>query len=215
LKRLKKHGIFLRFAVLFVTTISLLAGCDNGSTNDDSKLGQWEGTWNSIVGYLDEDWVQQTLANGATTIGGNATADKLKDYFKARIAMGFDSCVINGDTISLYQSLDATGEQINKITFSYKEIIPTTDHGGHDGGYWAFEGNRDGYKYLIVLPPEHPSEEYPVVFHFRYGDEGFHALHTMTTWNPTMLKQGSTHEQITKWLETAISFLPQAIFDDL
>jgi zinc transport system substrate-binding protein len=197
-----------------MVVIFILAGCENGSTDDDPKLAQWEGTWNSIAGYLDEDWVQQSLAEGATAIGGNATVAKLKEYFNGRIAMNFKSCVISGDTIALYPGLDATGGQITKITFTYKEIIPTDDHGGHDGGYWAFEGNKDGYKSLIALPPENPSEEYPVVFHFRYGDEGFHALHMKSTWNPTVLKQGATHAQITKWLGTAMSFIPKETFDE-
>jgi Zn/Cd-binding protein ZinT len=196
----------------------MLTGCDNGSIDDESELTKWSGTWNNVVECLNEDWLQQTLEDGVKAIGGNVTVAQLKEFLTIRLGTDFKSCVIGDDTITLYPDINAGGKA-NQITVAYKEKFETSEHSGGDhsehGGhtYWyAFEGNKDNHKYWIAMIPEHHSEEFPEVFHFRYGDNSFDAVIADTGWSPTVFRKGATNEQIKNFLTESVKYIPAAAF---
>ncbi|MDR1249328.1 MAG: ZinT/AdcA family metal-binding protein [Treponema sp.] len=216
MKRFRKQDVF--FVVLLAAMIFILTGCSNGSTDDEPELAKWSGVWNNVVEYLDEDWLQQTLEDAVETIGNNVTVAQLKTFLTTRLGTDFKSCAIDGDSITLHPNIDATG-MANRIAIAYKEKIETTEHSGGEHSehgehtYWyAFEGNKNDHKYWIAMLPEHHSEEFPVVFHFRYGDSSFDAVIADTGRSPTVIRQGATQEQIKNFLTESVRYIPAAAF---
>jgi Zn/Cd-binding protein ZinT len=166
-------------------------------------LSAWKGTWNSMTNYLDADWLQSTFAEGASVAGMDAAT--LKAMFAQMMTTDFKSCVISGDTFTMYTGADASGTA-TAITYTYKQKFEAGEEDGQMAYWYAFEGNQNGeHKYLIALLPEQHSSATIVHFHFRYGSGGFQSLLDNVQWYATLAKQGSTQEQIKQSLADVIA----------
>jgi Zn/Cd-binding protein ZinT len=196
----KKHGLFFGFAVLLITAILTLAGCDHGGGGgDDPELAKWAGTWNSFANYVNEPWLNNFFTQGATAISQSTqttvTADQLKGIASSVFATPFKSFVIQGDTITFYSDPNAGGTG-TAITYTYRQ----KDYDEEEEDYWYyFEGGQtSAYKYLIALPPAQDSSQTPVHFHFQYAADKFDTATTKigTMSQPVGIKQETTNEQI-------------------
>lgn len=208
----KKHGLFFGFAVVLITAIFALAGCASlgGSSSDATNLAQWAGTWNAMAQYLDDPGLDKAWQDGAGRIqelfpGKNPTADEVKGVFKTMLMTGFKSCVIKGDTLTIYTAADASGSPSQTITYTYKGVI-----GEGEAAWHSFEGNTPGpYKYLIAYLPER-EPNMATHFHFRYGSESFDALiaENMGMWMATVMAKGTTIPTLAASLAEVIEALP-------
>jgi Zn/Cd-binding protein ZinT len=211
MEMLMKKTNFHRFlanvlSLSFFVFVLLAIGCSDGSSNDDPEnepeLTKWNGTWNSMTNYLDADWLQQTFEAGAT---GQMNGAALKAMFVQMMTTSFKSCVISGDTFTMYTGADASGTA-TPITYTFKQTFEAGEEDGEKLYWYAFEGNQNGdHKYLIALPPERHSSATAEHFHFRYGSEGFQALLDNENWYATLAKQGTTNEQIKQSLADVIA----------
>ena len=133
----------------------------------------------------------------------NAAA--LKEMFAAMMAIDFTSCVIAGDTFTLYSGPDGTGTA-TAIRYTYKQKFEAGEEDGEMLYWYAFEGDQSGdHKYLIALPPEQHSAQTAIHFHFRYGSGGFQELLDNDEWYPTLTKQETTQNQIKQSLADVIA----------
>jgi hypothetical protein len=186
----------------------ILVGCDHGGGGGDTepKLAKWNGTWNAFGNVFDEVWLQPVFAAGANFIQSEhnmtVSAGKIKNVFKAVLGTkpGFKSCVINGSSLTVYSEADATGTP-TKIIYTFNKMIQNVAY--------AFEGDKEEYKYLIALLPGKESPEEIEGFHFKYGNAStdFDALMTQM-WDPVLMRQGTTQAEMKETLKVAIEEIP-------
>jgi Zn/Cd-binding protein ZinT len=203
------------FTILTLTLCFFILNCKNDADDPESELAKWEGTWNAMVQYLDDTGLNQAWTNGAAYVNTSlsrtdVTANQIKTVFKTMLKTDFKSCVIEGNTMKIYATLDASGSPSDTITYTYKGTIYTGTNMGEEEWH-SFEGNKAGdYKYLIALVVEPGSATAAEHFHFRYGASSFDTLTAddMGMWMATVMKQGTTIQVLAASLETVIEELP-------
>jgi hypothetical protein len=195
-------------AGLFVF-VFFVSGCPQGGSGGKSEpeLAKWNGTWNAVTNVFDETYLTKTFTDGVTQINSaysmSITVDAFKKKFAELIETDFKSCVIKGDTFTLYTGSDATGTS-TKITYTF---VKKVEIGGKD--WSAFEGDIAGnHKYLVALLPKRDTPETLEEVHFRYGNAGFDALVAEPLWSATLMRQGSTQNEIKTTFEMIIEELP-------
>ncbi|MFP3155026.1 metal-binding protein ZinT [Lachnospiraceae bacterium ZAX-1] len=139
-----------------------------GDEVDYHSLAAWEGAWNSMVAYLDGE--------AAEVFEGD---DEKKAGYEAGVYTDFLSCVIEGDTMKLYDRKQTASSPQDapaiSIKYTYIKEISQTVEGFGTFSWYAFEGDQAGpYQYLIALPAE--DEDGLVHFHARWGRDGFDPL---------------------------------------
>jgi Zn/Cd-binding protein ZinT len=208
----KRHGVFFGFAVLLITAIFTLAGCASlgGGNSNATNLAKWAGTWNAMDQYLDDPGLNKAWQDGAARIhelfpAKNPTANDVKGVFKTMLMTDFKSCVIKGNTMTIYTAADASGSSSQTITYAYKGAI-----GEGEAAWYSFEGNTPGpYKYLIAYLPEREPNT-ATHFHFRYGSESFNALtaENMGMWMATVMAKGTPIPTLAASIKEVIEELP-------
>jgi Zn/Cd-binding protein ZinT len=196
---------------LFAINVTEFDNLEEGNTSvfvREAELSAWTGSWNAMDQYLDNSGLDQTWADGAVYVNSelsrnDVTVDQVKTIFKDMLKTDFKSCIIEGDTMKIYASLDASGSPSDTIVYAYKGLLEDAWH--------SFEGNKAGnYKYLIAYPLEPGGPDAVEHFHFRYGASSFDALtaEAMSMWMATVMKQGATIQVLAASLKTVIEELP-------
>jgi Zn/Cd-binding protein ZinT len=175
--------------------------------SNEPELAKWNGTWNAVTNVFNETYLTKTFTDGVAYINStysmSITVDAFKEQFAELIEVDFKSCVINGDTFTLYTGDDATGTA-TKITYTFDRKV---EIGGKD--WYAFEGDIAGnHKYLVALPPKRDTPGTLEEVHFRYGNAGFDSLIAEPLWSATLMRQGSTEDEIRATFEMIIEELP-------
>jgi Zn/Cd-binding protein ZinT len=193
------------FTTLTLMLCLFILNCENEPDNEP-ELAEWNGTWNALTNLFGEAWIDTVFQNGSeyvqTTHSMTVPAATIKTVFNQMLnPVAFKSCVIKGDTFTVYSEADAKGTS-TKITYTFTEKIPVE---GEEGESWyAFEGDSEGpYKYLLALPPDQDAPGTMLHFHFRYAstDEG---LYVNPLWNPVVMTQGTTQAEIEATLKLVI-----------
>lgn len=183
----------LTFAVVLVLGLAVVGTAAEAET---VSLAQWEGSWNTLDAYLEDDALDDAYKILARRNGG--TAADAKANFKKRYKCEIASMKIEDNTLTIYSKVRAfallESDVLDESAYAFKGEIPTA------AGYswYHFQALDESAKYpvLILLPV---GEDEPGVtmrhFHFRYGTD-VDALVAMDGWFPTMVKSTSTIVQI-------------------
>jgi Zn/Cd-binding protein ZinT len=153
-----------------------LAGCDHGGGGDDPDpdLSAWKGTWNAIDQYLDDSafnqvWTDAVAAIKAAESKAVVDAATLKGLTKQLLRTDFKSCVIEGNTMKIYNSPNAAGSPAETITYAYSGI-----HTAESEEWLKFTGNTTGqFKYLVLSPTEQDDPDAMLHFHLQYSATSF------------------------------------------
>lgn len=166
-------------------------------TNEKSQeeildLADWNGTWNNITPYLDEEEVQVAYEELADR--ENTTKEEAKENFKEKVSTDFTTMEIDGDEITYLDGLkDEGGKEIEKVKYEYKgEHV--MEHGGEELAWYEFKAIEEADHDVILLIDIHGEETMPH-FHFRYGDDA-EELMNMEDWYPTLIKPTTTLDQV-------------------
>jgi Zn/Cd-binding protein ZinT len=208
----KKHGVFFGFAVLLITAIFTLAGCDSKDGNPDPELAEWAGTWNSIHNYYDDAGLASTLQaqyDGLSEQQKTALNIESFDNYKAFITQlavtDFGSFVVHGDKITFYaqktNTKNPSGSGAETATYAYKGIRQVAWQ-GEEVDFYAFEGDKAGdHKYLIFEEAERDASDGPLHFHMRYGADSVDSLVTSAVmWAPTIVSYDTTIAELTVFM---------------
>jgi Zn/Cd-binding protein ZinT len=184
---------------LFVFVL-LAAGCEHRS-EPQPDLSEWDGTWNALDQYLDESDFNNVWNDAATAINtangnSNANAAAIKEAFKMMLKTDFKSCVIEGDTMKIYNSPDAAGSPTS-ITYVYAGT-----HTVEDQEWSKFTGDTDGdFKYLVLGPTHQDSPDAMLHFHLQYSATSFEDATSDPNWVATVVQSGTTIAKIVEDLE--------------
>jgi Zn/Cd-binding protein ZinT len=216
----KRHGVFFGFAVLLITAIFTLAGCDNNGGDGDPNLTEWAGTWNAIDQYLDNsafDEIWTDAVTAITTANSSAVVDTatLKGLFKQMLKTDFKSCIIEENTMKIYSAPNATGSPTATWTYTYSGIH--TVAGEEEDQEWLkFTGDKEGqFKYLVLGPQHQDSPGAMLHFHLVYSGESFDAATEDPLWVATVTPTTTTIAQIADdlaafpWAMYASMFVPK------
>ena len=162
--------------------------------NDEEliQLSEWEGTWNNIVAYLDDEELEEAFEELAER--ENMSVEETKSSYMEDRKVDFHGLVIEGDKATFLDGFkDKGGEKIVEIEYKYKEMA-IAKHGNFDTEWYAFEAEEDGdYEFLLLMPVH--GEEALTHFHLRYGNS-IEELLAMEDWYPTFVKPNSTYDQL-------------------
>lgn len=209
-----------KFLAVFLLCLTLLVGCGkkegnaaanekNNKTNVESDanknqgseeesnssvtLADWEGTWNSIEGYLDAEEVQG--AYEALGKKDGKSAEEAKAAYKEKRHSDFLGIKIEGNNVTFLDNFeDKDGKAIE--TSEYELINEhKVKHGNYDLEWFVFKSKNPDSKYpILLMMPVHGEEEL-IHFHMRYGSDENELL-GMDNCYPTYVKPNSTMEQI-------------------
>ncbi|MDO5738449.1 MAG: ZinT/AdcA family metal-binding protein, partial [Eubacteriales bacterium] len=159
---------------------------------DDVVLEDWEGEWNSMSAYLNDEELQEALEAHAKAEG--ETVDEIKAEYLEKYKIDYETMVFAGDTITFYDArLNKDGKEIAKSKYSYVESYKV-EHGKHDIEWHVFEGEEGAkFKYLMLMPVH--GEETLAHFHMRLGDDVEKMLGE-DDWFPTFIKPTTTYDQL-------------------
>lgn len=206
-------GILLVFSFV-------LAGCDSSGGTSDPNLSAWKGTWNAIDQYLDDEAFDEVWADAVAAIttaepGAVVDAATLKAAFKAMLKTDFKSCVIDGNTIKIYNSPNAAGSPAATMTYTYSGIHTVESEEGNQE--WSkFTGNTAGqFKYLVLGPTHQDAPDSMIHFHLQYSATSFEAATgDDPNWVATVTPSDTTIEKIAEdlaafpWAMFAAMFVP-------
>ena len=189
-------GVVMAFSVMFT-------GCQGGEqtsevdakeevvavegTNDEESihLSEWEGTWNNIIGYFDDEELEEAFEELAK-MEDLPVEEAKRNYIEDR-KVDFDGLVVEGNkAIFLDGFKDKSGKEIGQMEYEYKEMV-VAKHGNFDTEWYAFQALGDGdYEYLLLMPVH--GEESLTHFHIRHGNS-IEEILAREDWYPTFVKK--------------------------
>ncbi|MET3616881.1 zinc transport system substrate-binding protein [Peptoniphilus olsenii] len=206
---------FRTSVAVFAMTSALLIGCNKNDSNDAAKnmnskdnnakveqnvntkasdekmdevaLSDWEGEWNSIANYIDDEGLKGAYEEVAKR--DNITENEAKSNFAKHVAVDFGAVKIDDESITFLSKPD--GEEIDKANFKYVDKH-AMEHGGKTL-YW-YEFSSDGKYPTILLMPVHGEDHMPH-FHLRVGGSAKEML-AKDDWYPTFVSPTVTIDQV-------------------
>lgn len=159
---------------------------------DEVELSEWEGSWNNMAAYLDDEELEVAFEELAER-DGVSVEEARAAYLEDRV-INFDGLIVEGNkAIFLNGFEDDGGETIEEMEYEYLEML-VAKHGNFDTEWYAFEAKEESdYPYLLLMPVH--GEEALTHFHFRYG-ESLDEILELEDWYPTFVRPESTYDQI-------------------
>lgn len=155
--------------------------------DDEVELADWEGKWNSIAFYANEDDVKGAYKEVSER--EEITEEEAKNDFLKSVEVDFGAIEFDNKTITFYKNPD--GEVIDKAQYTYVDKHPM-EHGGKTL-YW-YEFKSDGtYPHLLLMPVH--GEEHMPHFHLRVGDD-VESMLAKEDWYPTFVSPTVTLDQV-------------------
>lgn len=162
---------------------------EESDLSEDIELADWDGEWNSIAWYLDEEEVQEAYEELAER--QDISAEEAKEEYAKEVETDFMAMKIDGDEISFYE--EPGGELIEASKYNYVKAHES-EHGGQPFYWYEFEAEDDVEHKNILLLDVHGEETMPH-FHAKYG-ENIDELVESLGWLPTLISPTSTMDQV-------------------
>lgn len=168
------------------------AGHDHDHDHDhddeeEASLSDWEGEWNSIATYADDEKVQGAYKEVAER--DKITEEEAKQNFAEHVKVEFGAVKIEDGKITFYDA--PNGNEIDSSNFEYVDKHPM-EHGGKT--YYWYEFKSDGKFEHVLLMPVHGEETMPH-FHLRTGSD-VESMLGMDDWYPTFVSPTVTLDQV-------------------
>lgn len=161
-------------------------------SSDKVSLSEWEGTWNNMGAYLDQEELQPAFKTVAEK--EKKTPEEVKAAYVEKRKCDFDGLVIEGDKATLLDGFkDKDGKEIETVEYEYS-ATHKVKHGNHDLEWVEFKAKGDAKYPVLLMMPVH-GEESLTHFHMRYGSNAEELL-KKDGWYPTFIKPNSTTEQL-------------------
>lgn len=156
------------------------------------EFSEWEGTWNSIVDYLDDEELVEAFKELADR--EKMSVEETKAIFIEDRKVDFAGLVIEGNkAIFLDGFKDKGGKETGEMEYKYKEMV-IAKHGNFDTEWFVFEAvDKGGYDFMLMMPIH--GEEALTHFHLRYGND-VEELLASEDWYPTFVRPNSTYDQL-------------------
>lgn len=149
---------------------------------EDRTLDDWNGQWNALVTYLDDE--------------ETASALDADDAWKEEQATDLLSFRLELTSLTAYSEPQKAGGRFPSgdilFDYSYRFVGAVKDA---DGIYWyQFKASTpSSYQYLMLTDVD---ENTIPSFYIRYGSDGFDPLFEKTNWRPMMVSREASAEDI-------------------
>ena len=159
---------------------------------EDVSLADWEGEWNSMSSYIEDEELAEAFA--ASAKAEKKSVEELKKSYLEKYKIDFEAMVFTEDSIAFYDKrLKDEGKENAKLKYHYLESYKMK-HGKYNIEWHVFEAEEGGeYKYIMLMPVH--GEETLAHFHMRYGDDVEKMLEA-EDWYPTFIKPSTSYEQL-------------------
>lgn len=200
---------FLLFLLVGIMAFSLvLGGCQSAdeeteeeveavaeeTVEEELALSDWEGVWNNINAYLEDEEMEESFEELAENEG--VSVEEARNAFMKDREVSFNALEITEDKIIFLDGFkDKDGKELEAVEYEYTGRH-MAKHGNFDQEWYSFEAKGDyagGYKTILAMPVH--GEEALTHFHLRYGNS-VEELLARDEWYPTLVKPDSTYDQI-------------------
>ncbi|WAW15535.1 ZinT/AdcA family metal-binding protein [Peptostreptococcus equinus] len=166
---------------------------DKSKKNQDVSISDWQGTWNDMSAYLDNQDLQSAYAEVAKR--DNKKPEEVKRELKNRRKNEFGGIVIQGNKVTFLDKFkDKGGKEVFSSEYKFIKSFETK-HGNETLEWDQFEATDKNAKYpIIIMMPIH-GEESLTHFHMRYG-KNIDELLKQDKWFPTYVKPSTTSQQL-------------------
>lgn len=182
-------------SLMLVLCLSFAVAVQAEAPADAKSIADWEGLWNSLDTYLDDEGLAEAYATLAERDGG--TAEEVQESFQTRYQSDIISLKIEGDTVTFYSAVQGAeasdADKIAEATYTYVAEMPTEM--GFSFHQFAADGESEYPVLLLIEVGEDVPGETMRHFHFRYGSD-VDELFAIEGWYPTMVKSDSAIELI-------------------
>ena len=166
---------------------------ENKESTQSVSLKKWEGTWNDMSRYLDDEKLNSAYERLAKQT--NTTVDEAKKTYKEKRKCEFGGLKIEGDTVTFLDNFaNKDGKEVSKSDYTFVKTH-TTKHGKHDLTWYEFKAKDTNAKYPVLMLMDLHNDEELKHFHFRYGSDANKILEG-DSWFPAVVSPDSTLEQI-------------------
>lgn len=156
------------------------------------ELAQWDGTWNNMGAYLENEELQDAYEGLAKK--EDMTVEEAKKMYLEKRKSDFDGLIIKGNKVKFLDGFeDKGGKEIAEMEYEYKET-KKVPRGDSELIWNIFESKEEG-EYKVLAMMEVDNEEALTHFHMRYGKDLDEIL-AKEKWFPTFIKPDSTNEQL-------------------
>ncbi|MDO5738260.1 MAG: ZinT/AdcA family metal-binding protein, partial [Eubacteriales bacterium] len=159
--------------------------------SDEISIADWEGEWNSLGAYLEDEGLQDTFAHMAEEHG--ESVEEVKAEIAEDYGLPFGAMKIEGKQVTFIDGKAEDGKEIETVSYNFVKSHEMS-HGGHSFFWHIFEAEGDAsYKILFMMPVH--GEESVAHLHMRFGDDIAELL-AKEEWYPTFVKPSTTTEQL-------------------
>lgn len=160
---------------------------------DDVYLEDWEGSWNNLTEYLDDEGLVASFERIAES--ANKTVEEVKQAHQEKLLCEFNGLVIEDQHIRFTaQFPEEDGPVMYEGDYLYDESY-RVKHGRFDMEWHVFRTEDPDARYPILLMMPIHGEESLTHFHLRYGTDLYRILES-DGWYPTLIKPSATTAQI-------------------
>ncbi|MDO5717604.1 MAG: ZinT/AdcA family metal-binding protein [Tissierellia bacterium] len=160
---------------------------------EEVSLADWDGTWNNMGAYLNDEELQDSFKELAEKEGN--TPEEAKAAYEKKRMCEFDGLVIEGNQIKFLDGFqDKGGNAVSEAEYEYT-ATHQVKHGNFDIEWFVFTAKEADAKYPVLLMMPVHGEEALTHFHMRYGDDEQKLLEE-EGWYPTFVKPSSTYDQL-------------------
>lgn len=177
---------------LVLCTLMALTTSASAEQPQPMTLAEWQGTWNSFVGYLEDEGLAQRIQELADKKG--VSAEDIKAGPAKMMASEVGAMHIEGDEISFYNGfIDKNGGLLDKRAYHFVQTH-TLKYGNLDFEMHEFQTAADA-SYPVLLMTDVHEEEGLIHFHLRYGRD-VDSLIAQNEWFPTYVSPATSYDQM-------------------
>lgn len=151
---------------------------------EDVALSDWDGAWNSVESYINDEEVKEAMEKEAEEHGKDLDAYISEKMENRKFDHG--GLVVDGDKITYFKGKVDESEEDGEVEYKFLEAVPM-EHGGVTMYWYVFENQgEEGDKYLALMDVH--GEDTMAHFHMRTGDDKEKLTDGDSHWYPTFVR---------------------------
>lgn len=166
------------------------------------ELADWEGEWDSITIFLDDDKVKDSYAKVAERDG--VTEEEAKKAVEKDLHTKFDALEITDKEIIYFEKDGDDKKEVARGKYTFKESVEM-EHGGAKYYWHIFETDADVGEYKQMALMDIHGEEAMAHYHLRYAEENIEKVLDDSgeygEWYPTMVNPDVHISQVIEEIE--------------
>lgn len=182
----------IKRVLIFALALCMMAALSATALAKESvSLSDWNGQWNSFLGYMDDKELEEPIAKLAEKRG--VTVEQFKAMPAKMMETDVGAMSIKDGEITFFDGFEARGgKEFDKAVY---EFVKSHTLKFGETEFQMHEFKSEKAKYPVLLMTDAENEEGMVHFHVRFGNSA-EELIANEMWYPTFVTPSITYEQL-------------------